>query len=185
MQHCLAAITKARSLDCQRVDRAAQLVDDQCRQRLAVYILGDDDKVLRDLQYLLKDRQDLLDAADLLVGDQDVGIVKLCFLPLDIGHHVARDVATVELHAFGVLFLEGHALRLFDGDDAILADLLHHLGDQLTDLTVGRRVGRYVRNVSTVTYRHGARLNGGHQRLGTPIKAALDQHRIRTGCDNL
>ncbi len=45
-QHLLAAVAEARGLDGQHVERAAQLVDDQRRQRLAVDILGDDDEVL-------------------------------------------------------------------------------------------------------------------------------------------
>ena len=47
LQHCLAAIAEARSLHRRDVQRAAQLVDHQGRQRLAVHILGDDDERLR------------------------------------------------------------------------------------------------------------------------------------------
>ena len=41
-QHGLAAIAEAGGLDGDDVERAAQLVDDQGRQRLAVHVLGDD-----------------------------------------------------------------------------------------------------------------------------------------------
>ena len=41
-QHLLAAVAEARRLDREHVDRAAQLVDDQRRQRLAIDVLGDD-----------------------------------------------------------------------------------------------------------------------------------------------
>ena len=80
-------------------------------------------------------------ARDLLVGDQDVRLVELGFHPLGVGDEVGRDVAAVDLHALGVLGLELEALGLLDGDDAVLADLLHHLGDQVADLLVGGRDG--------------------------------------------
>ena len=45
-------------------------------------------------------------ARDLLVGDQDEGLVELGFHPLGVGDEVGGDVAAVELHALGVLGLE-------------------------------------------------------------------------------
>ena len=45
-EHLLAAVAEARGLDGQDVERAAQLVDHQGRQRLAVDVLGDDHQVL-------------------------------------------------------------------------------------------------------------------------------------------
>ena len=46
-------------------------------------------------------------------------------------------VAAVELHALDHFQLRLHGLRLFDGDDAVLADLLHRFGDDGADLRVG------------------------------------------------
>ena len=54
-----------------------------------------------------------------------------------VGDEVGGDVAAVDLHALGVLGLELEALGLLDRDDAVLADLVHHLGDQVADLRVG------------------------------------------------
>ena len=76
------------------------------------------------------------DGGDLLVGDQDVGVLEDGFHAVRVRHEVGRDVAAVELHAIDELGLELDAAGLFDGDDAVLADLLHHLGDQLADLRV-------------------------------------------------
>ena len=72
-QHGLAAIAEAGGLDGQDVEGAAQLVDHQGGQGLAVDVLGDDDQVLGDLEELLEHGQDVGDGGDLLVGDQDVG----------------------------------------------------------------------------------------------------------------
>jgi hypothetical protein len=47
-----------------------------------------------------------------------------------------REVAAVELHALDHFERRVEALGLLDGDDAVLADLLHRLGDDLADLLV-------------------------------------------------
>ena len=122
---------------------------------------------------------------DLLVGDQDVGIFQLGFHALGVGDEVGRDVAAVDLHPLGVLRLEGDTLALLDRDHAVLADLLHHLGDQVANLAVGGRDGGDVRDVGAVAHRLGQALQLGHQRLGALIQAALEQHRVGAGGDDL
>ena len=52
---------------------------------------------------------------------------------LGIGDEVGREVAAVDLHALDDLERRLGALRLLDGDDALAADLLERLGDQLAD----------------------------------------------------
>ena len=59
-----------------------------------------------------------------------------------VGHEVGADVAAVELHALDVLGLEGHRSALLDRDHAVLADLVHDVGDQVADLLVGGADGR-------------------------------------------
>jgi hypothetical protein len=65
--------------------------------------------------------------------DQDVGVLKRGFHALGIGDEIRREVAAVELHAFHDFELGFERLGLFNRDDAILADLLHGLGDDLAD----------------------------------------------------
>ena len=60
LQHRLAAVTEARGLDRDGVERAADLVDHQGRQRLAVDVLGDDHQRLAGLDDLLQQRQQVL-----------------------------------------------------------------------------------------------------------------------------
>ncbi len=48
---------------------------------------------------------------------------------LRIGDEVRREVAAVELHAFDPLDFGAEALAFVDGDDAVLADLFHGLGE--------------------------------------------------------
>ena len=59
------------------------------------------------------------------------------FHALGVGDEVGRDVALVEAHALDEVHLHAEGLRLLDGDDAVLADLVDGLGDHLADLGVG------------------------------------------------
>ena len=140
LQHRLAAVTEGRRLDGGGVERAADLVDDQRRERLAVDVLGDDEQRLAGLDDLLQQRQQVADRGDLALVDQDVGVVEDGLHPLGVGDEVRRDVALVELHALGELELGAERVGLLDGDDAVLADLVERLRDQLADAASrGRR----------------------------------------------
>ena len=150
-QHLLAAIAEARGLDGEHGDGALELVDDQGRERLAVDVLGDDEERLAQLDGLLERRQELLDARDLLVGDEDGRVLEDGLHPVGVGHEVGRDVAPVELHALGVFLLEADRLAFLDGDDAVLADLVHDLGDELADLGIGGADGGHGRDLLAVS----------------------------------
>ena len=87
-----------------------------------------------------------------------------------IGHEVGGDVAAVELHALGVLDLEGQPLGLFDGDDTVLADLLHHIGDQAADFLVGGGDAGDLGDLVLAGHFDGGILDGGHHRLARPAR---------------
>ena len=95
------------------------------------------------LDDLLEHRQQVADRADLLVGDQDVGILEDRLHALLVGDHVGRDVALVELHALGELEVHAERLALLDVDHAVLADLLDRVGDHVADLLVAGRDRRH------------------------------------------
>ena len=90
------------------------------------------------LHDLLEHRHEVADGGDLRADEEDVRVVEHRFLPLGVGHEVGRDVALVEAHALGELEVDAEGVRLLDGDDAVLADLVDGLGDDLADLLVGR-----------------------------------------------
>ena len=140
-EHGLAPVTEAGRLHRDGLEQAADLVDDQGRQGLALDVLGDDDERLARLDDLVEQRQQVLVGRDLGVDDQDVRVVEDCFHPLRVGDEVRRDVALVEAHALGELKLEAEGVALLDGDDAFLADLVHRLGDHLADRGVAGRDG--------------------------------------------
>ena len=88
----------------------------------------------------LKSGDDVLDSRDLLLGKKDERVLKLDLLGLGVGDEVGGDESTVESHTLGDLELIGNGLALLAGDDTLLANLLHGVGDHLTnvDIAVGR-----------------------------------------------
>ena len=58
------------------LQRAAELVHDERRERLALDVLGDDEHGLAHLRDLLEDRQQILHRRDLLVVDEDERILE-------------------------------------------------------------------------------------------------------------
>ena len=61
------------------------------------------------------------------------GVFEDGFLALRVGDEVRVEEALVEAHALGELELGAEGVRLLDGDDAFLADLVDRLGDQRAD----------------------------------------------------
>ena len=112
LQHGLAAIAEARGFHGRNLQRAAQLVDDQSRERFAFDVFRDDQQRLAALCDLLKQRKQVLHRADLLLVNQDVGVLERRFHPLRIGHEVRRQIAAIELHAFNDIQLGLERLRL-------------------------------------------------------------------------
>src|SRR3989442_13401138 len=86
-------------------------------------------------------------------------------------------VEVVELHAFD--YFEGglHRLGFLDGDDAILADLLHGFGDDAAHLLVGVGTdGAHLRNHVALNLA-GEPLDLSHGDFNGFIDAALEGHR--------
>ena len=159
LKHCFPSVAIAGSLDSNYAESAAQLVDDQSCESLALDILSDDQELRAHLDDLLKKRKDILDRGDLLVCDQDERIVQDRFHLVHIGCHICADVASVELHAFDKVQLSEHCLGLLDGDNAVLGDFLHCVRDHLADLRVAGRDSSYVFNVSLAVYGRAHILN--------------------------
>ena len=79
----------------------------------------------------------------LLGGEQNVRVVEHGRLVFRIGDEVGGNITLVEAHALGEIEIEAEAVVVFDGDDAILSDLVESLGDLLAHLgvTCGNRCG--------------------------------------------
>src|SRR5699024_9794386 len=141
LEHRLAAVAEAGGLDGDGLEGAAQLVDHEHREGLALDVLGDDRQRLAGLDDLLQQRQEVLDGGDLRGDQQDVRVLEDRLLTIGVGDEVGRDEALVEPHALGELQLEAHGVGLLDRDHALLADLVEGLGDELADGRVGRGDG--------------------------------------------
>ena len=90
---------KPGRLDRRHFEAAAQFVDDQGGQRLAFDVLSDDQQRLAGLDHRFEQRQQRLQARQLLFVEQDVGVVEFGDHLLGIGHEIRADIAAVELHA--------------------------------------------------------------------------------------
>src|SRR4029077_95684 len=145
----------------------------------------DDEQRTAKPRHLLEHRQQVLHRADLLLVDQDDGILEGDFHALGVRDEIRREVPAVELHALDDVQGGLERLGLFNGDDAVLADLVHRAGDDLADrLVVVRRDGADLRDhVAADRLRH--LLDLFRDRLDRLLDAALDVHRVGAGDDVL
>src|SRR5205814_5568293 len=105
---------------------------------------------------------------------------------LGVGDEVRRDVAAVELHALDDFDLGVERLGLFDRNDALVADLLHRVGDHLADLLVAvGRDGPDLRDLGGRADLLGAVLDVLEDRGDGDIDAALEVHRVHAGGNGL
>src|SRR5439155_29307 len=185
LEHPLAAVTEARRLDGDGLECAAQLVDDDRRQGLALDVLGNDQQRATRLDDLLEDRQQVLHGTDLLVRDEDVRLVENRLHPLRVGNHIRREVALVELHALRELELEAKGLALLDVHDAVLADLLDRVGDDVPDLALARGDGRHAGDVLLARDLLRLALQVLDDGLDGLLDTPLETHRVRAGRDVL
>ncbi len=88
---------------------------------------------LAGLHHRFQERQQGLQIGELLLVQEDVGVLELGHHLLGVGDEVRRQVAAVELHALDHVELGLERLGFLDGDDALVADLLHRLGDHVAD----------------------------------------------------
>ena len=78
-------------------------------------------------------------------------------------------------------FSRPRRLALLDGDDAVLADLVHHLGDDLADLRIRGRDRGDGRDLLAAVDVDLVLLELGDDRLDGLLDAALDDHRVGPG----
>src|SRR6185312_4506122 len=186
LQHGLAAIAKTRRFHCGHFESAAQLVDHQGRKCFALDILGYDDEGLGGLHYRLQQRQELLEARQLLLVDEQVGILHFDPHLVGIGDEVGGDIAAIELHTLDHVEFGLERLCFLDRNHALVADLLHGIGEELADF--GIAIGRYSANLRDFFVRRDLLrvflqiLDDG---VDGEINATLQVHRVHAGGDRL
>src|SRR3954449_10169916 len=182
LQHGLAAIAKARSLDGRDLQAAAQTVHHQRRQCFAFDVFGDDDQRLAGLHHRLKQRKQFVQRGELLLVDQDVGVVHFNAHLVGVGDEVGRDVAAVELHALDDVEFGFERLGFFNRDDALVADLLHGIRKELADFGVavggdGANLGDFLVRGDLLGVLDEVGDHGFHRQIDT----ALQIHRVHAG----
>ena len=186
LEHRLAAIAEAGRLDGRDLEAAAQLVDDQRRQRLALDVLGDDQQRLAGLHHRFEDGQHRLQRRELLLVDEDVGVLELGHHLLGVGDEIGREIAAIELHALDDVEFGLGGLGLLDRDHALVADLLHRVGDHLADRLVAVRGDRAdLRDLLRGLHLLGALFDVLDDRGHRDVDAALQIHRVHAGGDEL
>ena len=181
LEHGLAPVAEARSLDGYHAERAPDSIEDQRRKGFAIDILCDDEERLAGLGDLLKKRQEILHGRDLLVVDEDIRIVEHRSHRIPVVADVSGKVSAVELHAFHEVDCRLDRLGLLDSDDAILADLVHSIGDLIADCPVvvcGN--GSDLRNLLLILDHLGFLLDALDRILDSLVDAPLYTHWIDT-----
>src|SRR6185437_10274203 len=103
-----------------------------------------------------------------------------------VGDEVGRDVTAIELHALDNLDLGVERLGFLDRDDALVADLLHRLGDHAADGGVAvRRYGADLGDFRRGADRLGALLDVLDHGSNGDIHAALEIDRVDAGSHRL
>ena len=132
----LAVVAKARRLDGDDLEACAQLVDNESRERLALDVLSDDHEGLLLLGDALEDGYDRLERGDLLLDEEDAAVFEFALLRLGVGDKIGGDESAVEAHAIDNIELVLHRFAVLDGDDARLADAIHGVRDEVSDVLV-------------------------------------------------
>src|SRR5262245_3551462 len=186
LEHGLAPVAVPGGLHGRHLEHARlpQLVDDEGRQGIALDVLADDEKRLALAEDLLEHRGQVADRRDLLFVHEDVRVLQLRLHRLRVGDEVRGHVAAVELHALDELVVRVGRLALLDGQDAVLADARHGLGDDLADRVVVVRGDRGdVLQILLVLDRDGHALELGDDVLNGFFDAPLHEHRVGPGDD--
>ena len=186
LQHGLASVTESGSLDGADIQHATQLVDHQGGEGFTFDVLGNEEERLAALRDLLQQRQEVVQVADLLLMNQDVSVLENGLHRFLIGCEVRAEVALVELHAFHDIESGLDSLGFFNGDRAVLADLVHCVGNNGTDFRfpVGRDSGDVLYRLA-VGDRNAHFTDGGYTCGNGLVDTALDVNRIGTGGDTL
>src|SRR5664279_2178874 len=186
LQHRLAAIAEARSLDGGNLEAATQTVDDEGSKRLAFDVFSNDHQRLAGLHHGFQERKQFVEVGELLLVDQDVGVVEFDAHLVGVGDEVGRDVAAVELHALDDIEFGFQRLGFLNRDDTLVADLLHGVGKELADLGVavggnGADLGDFLVRGDLLGVLDEIGDDGFHSQIDT----ALQIHRVHAGGNRL
>ncbi len=162
-QHLLAAVTEAGSLYGHAHKGAPQAVENQGGQGLALNVLSNNQQLFAGLDNLLQQGQNLLDIGNLLVSNQDVGLIQISHHLVRVCGHIGGHIAPVEHHALNHLAVGLGGLALLHSDNTVRGDLLHGVSNQLANLVAAGGNSGHAGNVllHALAQHHGVG-SGGH-----------------------
>ena len=184
----LAAVAVAGSLHGHALHDAAQFVDHERGERLALHVFGDHDERLARLADRFEQRHEVFGAGDLLLEQEDRGIFEFAGLRVGVGHEVRREEAAIELHAFHHVDRGLGLLALFDGDHAVFSDLEDRLCKHVADRRIVVACDRGdLHQLFLVLFvdRGGHRQDRLRDRLDGLVDAAGERHRVGPRGDHL
>src|SRR5690606_33854307 len=186
LQHGFTTVAEARSLTGSNFNDAANVVNNQGRQRFTFNVFSDNNQWLASFGHAFQHRQHLTDVRDLLVTQQDVRAVLLNAHAGLIVDEVRRQVATVELHTFYDVQFVVEAGACFNSNNTFFTHFFHGFSNQTADGGVAvRRNSTYLRDRFAVS----TWLSNGFEVCNSSgdgfVDTALQVHRVHTGCDSL
>ena len=184
LKHSLSAVAEAGSLNGTDLQLAAQTVHNKGGQSLSLNVLGNNQEGTASLYSRFQNGQEVLQVADLLVIDEDVGVLHLALHLLGVGYEVGREVATVELHALYHTDGGVSALCLLNGDNAIFAHLLHSICQELANLgvVVGADGSNLLNLLIVVAHNLSHVLDFCNNGSNGLVDTALQVHGVGTSC---
>src|SRR5688572_11417019 len=113
--------------------------------------------------------------------DEDQAVFEDALHTIRIGHEIRRKVPAVELHTFNDIEGGLNGLCFLNGDDAVLADLVHGFGNDVPDrrVIVCRNSG-HLRDHGAFLHFLRQALDFGYSGLDSAFDAALYGHRVGT-----
>ena len=126
----------------------------------------------------LEDGEYLLDAADFFVCDEYHGVVEHGFHLIGVGYHVSGAITAVKLHTFDEFERCLGSFGFFNGNNAVLADFLHGVGNPLTDTLVACGNRSDLSDGLFALYRTAHALECFDSRINGPFDTALDAHGV-------
>ena len=155
-------------------------------KRLALNVLGDDDERFRGLDHRFEQRKQFLQAGQLFLVDQDIGVIHVHAHLVGVGDEVGGDIAAIELHALDHFEFGLQGFCFFDRDHALVADFFHRVGEELADFRIA--VGGNRANLGDLFVRRDilrVLLQVRDYRFHREVDAALEVHRVHAGGDGL
>ena len=135
---------------------------------------------------MFEHREQILHGRNLLVVQENVRIFESDFHAVRVRDEVRREVATVELHTFDNVEDGFSSLGFFDGDDAIVADLFHSVGEEFANFRVVVSRNRCdLGDVFLAVDLDGHLADFLDHSFDSSVHTALDVHRVCTSSDVL